>query len=398
MVTLTGLRADYEFSPDADFVSGGTGRVYKGVVKNSKSAKIKNGKEVAVKVLYRDLTHETINIKREQDTSDFKINHPNLLEIYDFIEVKGIYHTISEWLDGEILSERLTRLNQANKKLTEDEIQSVLLSVLTGLTALHERQPKIVHRDVKPSNIMMCTDGTVKLLDFGIAKSLDNAKSTRTGLGTVIGSLAYAPPEQVKGEVNKISPASDIYSLGIMLYELFVGDVPFEGTEFELMKMQVSKSVPEHPVIPKKYQVFINRATAKAQEKRFKDAGDFLNFAKVYEDKMYVSLYGRTLSLKDTIYGLGGVSTLLLLFTFWVFSRSQNPSVSPKENAEAAAAVIEPPVNEPAVPVLISGDSLVRDKKWDKALVSYANQFSMEKDTAVLSKIIMCVDSLSLKN
>ena len=393
MITLDGKHGSYAFDPKGSYVPGGTGKVYRGRVVESRADQVPLDGEVAVKVLYRHLAESLTNVHRERETAELNVEHPNLLPIYDFVEYQGINHTVSQWLEGEVLSTKLERLERAQSTLPHATIERVIDAVTAGLDALHTADPPVVHRDVKPSNIMMCDDGRIVLLDLGIAKILKNQRQTRTGIGALMGSLPYAPPEQIRGELNRICQASDIYSLGITIYELFTGEMPFRGTDFELMKLQVHAPLPLHPKLPKKYVVLTQRCCQKNPDQRFRDAAAFRRFSRDYAAHRYVRLPGRILPLRTALLAGTAAATVLLLL---VLNVSQIAAALRSDPRTTTPAAVRPALGAP--PLAARPDSTaqyyIRAGRWHLAIGVLARDIVHEPDTGRLVQLQFCTDSL----
>lgn len=228
---------------------GGMAIVYKG------RHKTLSRRIVAIKMLSASLEEDASfseRFFREAEVMD-RLRHPNIVTLYDFIEDKGHYYIVMEYVAGMTLSEII---KEAGGPLNYDEIRAIFQQVLAGIG--HAHRLGIVHRDLKPGNIMINEEGEVKITDFGIARLLGNnfeATLTTTGLG--IGSPYYMSPEQVlASKEHPITGASDIYSLGITLYQTVTGKLPFEGADslFTIMQSHVKKSPPRPreivPAIP----------------------------------------------------------------------------------------------------------------------------------------------------
>ena len=261
-ILLQGKNGSYTFNPrdpQSRIADGGMGVVYLG-------EQVETGQKVAIKVIYRELAQDERNIERARREAAINVKHPNLIRMLDFIEKDGIYHIISEYLEGQNLEEFIKQ----NPKISTEYAVRVINDVLNGLEALHALNPPVIHRDIKPSNIFLCYDGTVKLMDFGIARITGGERKSLTGLGTVVGSPHYSPPEQVRGEIDKINKTTDIYALGITFYELLTGNPPFDATnEFDILKKQVDEPLPENPSIPANIFEVIKKATNKEQDDRY---------------------------------------------------------------------------------------------------------------------------------
>ena len=267
ITTLTGSNGTYKFNPE-DYGNilgkGGMGIVYKGADQNNQP--------VAIKVMHRAVSAYVNNIVQAKREAAIQIKHKNLIRMLDFIEHDGDHHIVSEFIDGETLRNKLDKFPHGlNQQLSTD----ITTNILEGLETLHSYN--VVHRDIDPSNIMICKDGTAKLMDFGIAKISGYDLQTLTGTGAFKGKYQYAAPEQIKGEKNKINNSTDIYAVGITFYEMLSGVLPFNGdSEFDLMKKHIEDPLPINNKIPNNLFGLITKATAKNQEERYKSASDFL--------------------------------------------------------------------------------------------------------------------------
>ena len=192
--------------------AGGMADVYK-----AKDHKL--NRFVAMKVLKQEFREDTNFIKKfkTEAQSAAGLTHPNVVNVFDVGESQGIHYIVMELVEGITLKEYISKKG----KLSVKEATSIAIQVSMGLEAAHNHG--IVHRDVKPQNIIISTDGKVKVTDFGIAR----AASSNTISSNVMGSVHYSSPEQVRGGYS--DEKSDIYSLGITMYEMVTGVVPFEG-------------------------------------------------------------------------------------------------------------------------------------------------------------------------
>ena len=179
----------------------------------------KLGREVAIKRLSEALSGDEIfreRFMREARTAA-GLSHPNIVGVFDVGEEEGIPYIVMECVDGRTLAELLAE----NGPLDPDGTVDLILQACAGLE--HAHRAGLVHRDVKPANLLLTEDGTLKVADFGIAHAVDGTRVTE--VGTVLGTAAYLPPEQALGDA--VTPASDLYSLGTCLYELLAGEPPF---------------------------------------------------------------------------------------------------------------------------------------------------------------------------
>ena len=275
-IILRGEKNTYSFNPkDAtSFLGeGGMGRVFKGegqIIVEGTTQIV----EVAVKVLYRDLTQNVGNIERLKRGAEIKIKHDNLIEMLDFVEDGGIYHDISVYEPGDDLRNQLDILKAKGQHYSYQEAQPIINGVLDGLEKLHQND--IIHRDIDPSNIRICSNGKVKLMDFGIVRITGGKSKSLTGVGTLIGKPNYSPPEQIRGENDKINETTDLYALGVTIYEMLTGTAPFDrGNEFDTMQAQVESRLPRNSFLDDALYDFLDKATAKKQENRFQNVREF---------------------------------------------------------------------------------------------------------------------------
>jgi eukaryotic-like serine/threonine-protein kinase len=176
-------------------------------------------RDVAIKVLPQHLVNDGDLLERFQREARLvgRLSHPNIVNVYDVGEAEGRPYIVMECVDGVTLAEELARRG----RFPTDEAVELALQVCAGLGHAHENG--LVHRDVKPRNLLLRSDGIVKIADFGIARAVEGTQLTATG--TVLGTAVYAAPEQVSGE--QVTTAADIYSVGAVLYELLAGRPPF---------------------------------------------------------------------------------------------------------------------------------------------------------------------------
>src|SRR6478736_5139762 len=243
------------------------------------------GKRVAVKVLLEELASKEDIVSRffNEAKAVNDIGHANIVDIVDFGKTKNdfgqdIVYFIMEFLDGESLAARLRRTG-----LTFKETVHVMEQCCSALTASHAKG--IVHRDLKPENIYLCPRGNdknfVKILDFGIAKLTgDTGQSHKTRTGLVIGTPTYMSPEQCEGK-GLIDHRSDVYSLGVMMYELLTGRVPYPGEGFgEILVAHLTKQPPKptsvNPNLPPALESIVLHAIEKDRNRRFQNMNEFL--------------------------------------------------------------------------------------------------------------------------
>jgi serine/threonine protein kinase len=246
---------------------GGMGRVYRVLDK-------KLGEEVALKLIKPEVASDekTIQRFRNELRTARKIGHPNVTRMYDLGEDQGTHYITMEYVRGEDLKSFIRR----SGRLTVDKAITIAAQVAEGLAEAHRQG--VVHRDLKPQNVMIDRDGNARIMDFGIARSLSGKGIT--GAGTFIGTPEYMSPEQVEGK--DIDQRSDIYSLGIVLYEMLTGRRPFEGdTALDVAVKQKSETPPDprllNPQISDELDRVILKCLEKRKESRYQSAMEILS-------------------------------------------------------------------------------------------------------------------------
>jgi len=200
--------------------SGGMGNVYKAINPTL-------SRQAAVKILHQEAFAERF---RNEAYIQSSINHPNIARLYEYAEVDNRLCIVMEYVDGETLSSLLHRKG----KLTNEETENILRQIVPALAYLHKKE--IIHRDIKPQNFKISADGTVKMLDFGIAKHKYSPKLTQ--MGFVVGTMEYIAPEQFD---QKEELKSDVWCLCVMTYELLTGYMPFEATNPAVLRVNIVK-------------------------------------------------------------------------------------------------------------------------------------------------------------
>ncbi len=226
-------------------------------------------RNVALKVLRGDLSNDEKFVRRFQREalSASSLSHPNIVEMYDVGEDEGQYYIVMEYVDGKTLKQLVKRRGA----LTLNEVIDIMLQLTDGIAHAHDSY--IIHRDIKPQNIMIMENGLVKITDFGIAMALNSTQLTQTN--SVMGSVHYLPPEQANGKGASVK--CDIYSLGILMYELLTGSIPFKGENaVEIALKQMKEPLPSvtmiNPDIPQSIENILIKATAKNPKNRYNDA------------------------------------------------------------------------------------------------------------------------------
>jgi len=227
---------------------------------------------VALKILHEQFTRDDAYVERfrREARAVAQLAHPNIVTVIDRGEQDGRQFIVFEYVDGMNLKELLDQEGPLDPR----EAIELALQVARGLSFAHENG--LVHRDVKPQNVLIDADGRAKVTDFGIAHALDVDGMTITG--TIMGSSNYIAPEQARGE--PVDEQSDIYSLGCVLYELLTGEVPFDGDNFVAVAMRhVNDPVPTvgevRPDVPPHLDWAIRCAMAKDNDDRFASMSEF---------------------------------------------------------------------------------------------------------------------------
>jgi serine/threonine protein kinase len=234
-------------------------------------------REVAIKILRGKLSLDPVALLRFQREANAasRLNHPNIVEIYDVGEDKGQHYIVMEYIRGKSLKELISQRGA----MDQQEAVQIMDQLLCAIIDAHKNN--IIHRDIKPQNILVKDDGTVKIADFGIATVSDAVQLTQTD--TVLGSVHYLAPELARGEIATFQ--SDIYSLGITFYELLSGKVPYTGeAPVQIAMKHMREELPSvrefNPSVPQAMENIIIKAAAKNKNHRYKSASE------MYDDLM----------------------------------------------------------------------------------------------------------------
>lgn len=262
-------------------VIGELGQGAMGVVYKARDPLI--DREVAIKTINLSLAMD----EREEYEARFyqeakaagRLSHPNIVTIFDVGRAEDVAYIAMEYLQGRELRDILNE----TPLLPIIQVLDIIVQVAQGLAYAHEHD--IVHRDVKPSNVMVVRDDRVKITDFGIARMASAAVRTQTGM--VLGSPKYMSPEQVLGK--EIDRRSDIFSLGVMLYEMLTGQVPFIGENINAIMYQTLNTIPaspssENPSLPEMLDYIVAKALAKDKDERYQNARDLAADLKACRD------------------------------------------------------------------------------------------------------------------
>lgn len=246
---------------------GGMGVVYKAYDE-------KLDRFVAIKFLASELLNKPNLTERfiREAKNHAQLLHPNIVTVYGYIEYRDLHGIVMEFVEGESLEKVLFR----NMRLHIYDVIYIMRQVLLAIGYAHSKG--FIHRDIKPSNIILNSEGTVKIMDFGISKSIFDKDMTLTGVK--MGTIFYMSPEQIKG--NNINYLSDIYSLGCTMFEMITGQPPFySDTEYDVMDGHLKKEPPKisgiMPGIPPELEKIINKCLQKQPELRYRSCGDILD-------------------------------------------------------------------------------------------------------------------------
>ncbi len=251
-------------------------------------------RRVALKILPEKFSENTEQLNRfkQEAKAASALNHPNIITVYEIGEHDGTNFIATEFIDGKTLRERM------RKRLTFEDILSIIIQTAEALSTAHAAG--IVHRDIKPENIMIRPDGYVKILDFGLAKLTEkgNAKSdgedktvklVKTNPGVVMGTVSYMSPEQALGKA--VDARSDVFSFGVMMYEILAGKIPFHGETMMEIIQSVINSEPQSlqsfaPHLPKELIRIVHKTLKKKKQERYQTTRDLLNDLKELRDEL----------------------------------------------------------------------------------------------------------------
>jgi eukaryotic-like serine/threonine-protein kinase len=231
MSTLVGMQLSGRYRLDAQIGAGGMSTVYKAFDQTLE-------RRVAIKLMHREIASDSDQLERfrREARAVAQLSHPHIVGVIDAGEDESRPYIVFEYVEGETLKERIRRLG----RLPMDEAIAYAIEIARALGCAHSHH--IVHRDVKPQNVLIDSEGSAKVTDFGIARTLDQEGLTADG--RVLGTTDYVSPEQALG--HDVNGQSDIYSLGIVLYEMLVGDVPFHGeTQVSVAMKHVREDMPD---------------------------------------------------------------------------------------------------------------------------------------------------------
>ena len=372
---------------------GGMGKVMRGVCVNTDTNVTR---PVAIKFLYDDLPAHAIERARRE--ASIQLRNDNLVEMIGFVETESYhgntlqkhYHVVSELLTGVSLSDLLEgKCNDVHgkeipfvKKMLKDYqtdpvhfAKIIVINVLSGLMALHDAG--YIHRDIDPSNIMLTEDGHIKLIDFGICKQVNKLTTHDRGLtttGVFMGKAEYAAPELVLGDLRSQNQTTDIYAIGILLYQCIVGHVPFEGPSHQVLDKQLHKKMPLSTVKDKKLRKIIEIATEKNQSVRYQTAAQM----RVAIENIDGKKKAMKLSTKLSIVGVAVVVVVAILAFF--LCQQHKEQVLAEQQLQKQEAINDSLIGKAAEFYKLANEQYLvgekHDEGYEKALIDAYKDYS----------------------
>ena len=372
---------------------GGMGKVMRGVCVDTDTNVTR---PVAIKFLYDDLPAHAIERARRE--ASIQLRNDNLVEMIGFVETESYhgntlqkhYHVVSELLTGVSLSDLLEgKCNDVHgkeipfvKKMLKDYqtdpvhfAKNIGINVLSGLMALHDAG--YIHRDIDPSNIMLTEDGHIKLIDFGICKQVNKLTTHDRGLtttGVFMGKAEYAAPELVLGDLRSQNQTTDIYAIGILLYQCIVGHVPFEGPSHQVLDKQLHKKMPLSTVKDKKLRKIIEIATEKNQSVRYQTAAQM----RVAIENIDGKKKAMKLSTKLSIVGVAVVVVVAILAFF--LCQQHKEQVLAEQQLQKQEAINDSLIGKAAEFYKLANEQYLvgekHDEGYEKALIDAYKDYS----------------------
>lgn len=350
----------YEFDRGQEPVGrGGMGVVYRGRMVDEKTGAFR---DVAIKEVQPEGDAATRNLvlDRARREASIQIRNDAIVEMLGFVEteerklgtVKSRYYIVSEFLEGVTLDKVLEGIYTdyrgeeihfakdlaARYAANQEETATYIIkNVLSAIVALHDNG--YLHRDIDPSNIMITSDGKVKLIDFGIAKkqiSLTSGDRMQSEEGSFVGKVEYAAPELVSGKVSEQDFTTDIYSIGVLFYKLLTGRLPFEGNRFDIIKGQLNKKPDLGKIQSAKYRAIIGKAMSKQQKQRYSSAS-----------MMRADLDGPGPAPSWMKYAFIGGAVLLLLVIALILTKVLTPKPQPDDPDDPIIVVEDSVLDKP---------------------------------------------------
>lgn len=345
----------YEFdNTSTPLGEGGMGKVYRGRRINLYTHETR---DVAIKFMFAGLPPNVI--QRAEDEANIRILHDNLIEMMGFLTVETRmpngaisirYHVVSELLIGVSLTDLIqgvvTDQNgavipyaQSLYKLYNTEPEqfavTVIKKVLSGIMALHDAG--YIHRDIDPSNIMITRNGKIKLIDFGIAKKVDGLKThdrNLTTAGQFMGKPQYAAPELIIGDLKNQNKPTDIYAVGILLFQLIVGHLPYEGPSNIVLNAHLRSKMPLKLIQNKRLRNIVEHATEKDCSKRYQTAAEF----RAALDSFTSGRSDNSFDIKKKLPVIGSIVAAIVIITACIAIFTKNDSPSPENKVSQSVS------------------------------------------------------------
>ncbi|MEM1164963.1 MAG: serine/threonine-protein kinase [Planctomycetota bacterium] len=264
-----------------------------------KATQLSLDRDVAIKILPRKYSNNTEFIERfyAEGRAAASLNHPNIVQAIDVGQAGEFHYFVMEYVDGTTVHDRITE----HKRFTEAETLDVAISVTEALHHAHEKG--LIHRDVKPKNIMLTSNGSVKLADLGLARAMSDVEAAEAEKGKAYGTPYYISPEQIRGEVN-VDGRADVYSLGATLYHMLTGDVPYNAkSPKDVMKkhLQAELVPPDHvnPQLGPGVSEVVEKMMAKSRSARYQDTAQVLTDLRAVKKGEHPPFAHREVGLSD---------------------------------------------------------------------------------------------------
>jgi serine/threonine protein kinase/Tfp pilus assembly protein PilF len=324
--------------------AGGMGVVYK-------AQDTKLDRLVALKFLPKQFSINEEEKKRfiHEAKAAAALNHVNIVTIHEINEFEDQTYIVMEYLEGETIKDKIERRGEVTSPLPLNKAINTAIQIAEGLDKAHKMD--IVHRDIKSANIMISDDGVVRILDFGLAKLRGRTKLTKEG--TTLGTVAYMSPEQASGE--KVDHRSDIWSLGVVLYEMLTGQIPFRG-EYDQAIMYAIMNEEQEPItglrtgVPLELERILNKSLAKDPRERYQTTADLLvDLRKAKKDSQPEITAAKIKTKPETVFKLpsklvlpGGVLLLVIIFivVYFIFKGKPEPEIPPVEPGKMPSLAI----------------------------------------------------------
>lgn len=403
----------YEFDAESTPLGeGGMGRVFKGCrVVEQTGART----PVAIKAMYENIPEKLIERARREAT--IQLDSENLIRMYGFVETVTVdetngratshYHVIMELLEGVTLDELLRgvatdrqgreipfarELYAMYMQHRDRAVVRIVKCILSGLMALHDKG--FIHRDIDPTNIMITRDEKIKLIDFGICKQMTTLASQDKMLtvsGAFMGKVHYAAPELVIGDVAHQNETTDIYAIGILLFQLYTGHLPFFGSNDEVLQANLHKKLPLRDIARRDLRRIVGKATQKAQAKRYASAAEFR------VDLEHLPPIARPASLPPSVWKWGGTglaAASLIGCAIWLWPTDPEPAQpemaaalpTTDELYHSAYTLAQSPIRDSALRGKEQIRILAEDSLYPQAILTYSADLLSSKNKAFMEK------------